>query len=319
MTSACIFKDTLRIDTQVFLKFRDSNFEICLHLINSNCTSYFLPSSMLSSGAGTSKEIPLHENGLTLPAILITLSFSFFEFSYSIENFIQSRLLKSICHRTLQSIRRILMCSLWNSYPMSPVCSRTTLQTSLNPQKNRTPTRHGCPPFLRSQPPKPQILTIRNNSIEPTMPEGFGRQLPIVPLSLNDLNLLPNPFTNLETMAVVNHTEDGNNDNYSPQSPEPSDPSPISTPPINVSTFNSSETPHTSTDDNTFYSEDEPRRVYWTSPLDETFYSEGEPRRIYLLSSPSTQSPPRKTKRKLEKRMSFPKRGGVSKHVCETC
>ena len=54
MTSACIFRDTLGNETQVFLKIGDSNFEICLHLINSNFTFYFLPSSMLSSGAETS-------------------------------------------------------------------------------------------------------------------------------------------------------------------------------------------------------------------------------------------------------------------------
>ena len=167
--------------------------------------------------------------------------------------------------------------------------------------------------------PEPNIVTIDNNSNEPTMPYGFGRQLPIIPQSLNDLNLPPNPFNILATMAVVNHTEDGNDNNYSPQSPEPSDPSPISTPPMNVSTFNSWETPHTTTDDNTFYSEDEPRRIYWISRLDEIFYSEVEPRRIYLMSIPTLPSPPRKLKRKLEIGMSFPKRSGASQHVCEAC
>ena len=102
--------------------------------------------------------------------------------------------------------------------------------------------------------PQPQIFTIDDDSNEPTMPYGFRRQLPIVPPSLNNLNLPPNSFNILATTAVVNHTEDGNNDGYSPQSPDPSDPSPISTPPMNVSTFNSWETTHTTTDDNTFYS-----------------------------------------------------------------
>ena len=119
--------------------------------------------------------------------------------------------------------------------------------------------------------PEPQILTIHDNSNEPTMPYGFGQQLSIVPPSLNNLNLPPNLFNIPATMVVVDHTEDGNNDNYSPQSPEPSDPSSISAPPLNLSTLNSWETPHTTTDDNTFYSEDEPRRVYWTSLLGETF------------------------------------------------
>ena len=158
--------------------------------------------------------------------------------------------------------------------------------------------------------PELRIFTIVDDSNEPTMPYGCGRQLPIVPPSLNDLNLPSNPFINLNTIAVVTQTQD-NNEQYSPESPEPSLPSPISTPPMNVSAYNSWETPHTTTDDNTFYSEDEPRRVYWTSPLGETFESEDEPRRIYVLSpSPSPQpSPPRRQKRKLSLGMSFPKEG----------
>ena len=134
------------------------------------------------------------------------------------------------------------------------------------------------------------------------MPYGFGRQLPIVPPSLNDLNLPPNPFNILATMTVVDHTEDDNNDGYSPQSPDPSDPSPISTPPMNVSTFNSWETTHTTTDDNTFHSSNEPRRI------------------LFLPLSPSPPpSPPRRQKRKLSLGMSFPQEGGVSQHVCEAC
>ena len=38
MTSACTFMDTLKNDTQLFLKFKISIFEICLHLINFNFT-----------------------------------------------------------------------------------------------------------------------------------------------------------------------------------------------------------------------------------------------------------------------------------------
>ena len=168
--------------------------------------------------------------------------------------------------------------------------------------------------------PEPRIFTIDDDSNEPTMPYGFGRQLPIFPPSLNDLNLPPIPFIILNKITVVTQTQD-NNEQYSPESPEPSLPSPISTPPMNVSAYNSWETPHTTTDDNTFYSEDEPRRLYWTSPLGETFESEDEPRRIYvLLPSPSPQpSPPRRQKRKLSLGMSFPKQGGLSQHICEAC
>ena len=50
---------------------------------------------------------------------------------------------------------------------------------------------------------------------------GFGRQLPFIPPSLNDLNLPPNSFNILTTMATANPTEEGHDENYSPQSPEP--------------------------------------------------------------------------------------------------
>ena len=87
--------------------------------------------------------------------------------------------------------------------------------------------------------PQPYIFTINDDSNEPTTPYGFGRQLLIVPSSLNNLNLPPNPFNILATMAIAINTEDANDNNYSPESPEPSELSVISTPPMNVSAFNS--------------------------------------------------------------------------------
>ena len=92
----------------------------------------------------------------------------------------------------------------------------------------------------------------------------------------------------------------------------------ISTPPMNLKTIDGLETPPTTTDGKTFYSEDEPRPIHWTSPLDKTFQSESEPRRTYLLSSPSPPSPPQNMKRKLEMGISsFSKKRGVSQHVFE--
>ena len=73
--------------------------------------------------------------------------------------------------------------------------------------------------------PQPYIFTINDDSNEPTIPHGFGRQLPIVLPSLNDLNLPRNPFNILVTMAIATNTGDANDDNYSRQSLEPSDPS----------------------------------------------------------------------------------------------
>ena len=104
--------------------------------------------------------------------------------------------------------------------------------------------------------PETQIVTIDSDSNELTFPYEFGNQHAIVPLKLNDLNLPHKPFNVLATMAVLRADAQ-----YSPQSPELSFPSPISTAPMNVSTIEGWETTHTTTNDATFYTDDEPRRV----------------------------------------------------------
>ena len=141
--------------------------------------------------------------------------------------------------------------------------------------------------------PESRIVTLDSKSNDPTIPYGFGHQQPIVTPSLNDLNLPPNPFNVLATMAVIRA-----DDAYSPQSPEPSILSPISTPPMNVSTIEGWGRTYTPTDDATFYTDDEPRRVYWDISSSDTFDS-NEPRNVSVASGPSsTPPPPRRQKRK---------------------
>ena len=152
--------------------------------------------------------------------------------------------------------------------------------------------------------PEQQTVTIDSDSNEPTIPYAFGSQHPMVPPNLNDLNLPPNSFNVLATMAAIQADKE-----YSPQSSEPSIPSRTSTPPKNVSTIEGWETTHTTRDDNTFYTNDEPRRVYWDIPSSHTFDS-NEPRNESVASSSSsTQPPPRRQKRKMSIGMSFPKKG----------
>ena len=154
--------------------------------------------------------------------------------------------------------------------------------------------------------PEPQIVTIDSDSNELTFPYGFGNPHPIVPPRLNDLNLPHNSMNVLATMAVIRQVEE-----YSPQSPKPSDPPPVSTPPNNLSTIESWETPRTTTDDNTFFSEGELRWVYLDIAPTEKLDS-NEPRQISFASSPSsTPPPPPWQKRKLSMGMSFPQNGGV--------
>ena len=122
-------------------------------------------------------------------------------------------------------------------------------------------------------------------------------------------------------MAIANNTGHDNG-HYSPESPDSSLPSSISSPPMSVSAFHSFETTHSTTDDNTFYysSDNDPRRIYWETSLNETFES-NEPRRVYPIESPPSTPPPtpRKLKRKLSLGTSFPKKRGVSQHICEDC
>ena len=152
--------------------------------------------------------------------------------------------------------------------------------------------------------PEPRIVTLDSDSNDPTMPYGFGNQQPIVPPSLNDFNLPPNPFNVLATMAVIRV-----DDEYSPKSPEPTIPSPISTPPMNVSTIEGWQTMHITTENDTFYTDDEPRRVYWDISSSDTFDS-NEPRIVSVASSPSsTPPPPPRQKRRLSIGMSFPQKG----------
>ena len=120
-----------------------------------------------------------------------------------------------------------------NSTEISGVMEREVISTSTVPS------------------PEPQIVTLDSDSNDPTIPYGFGNQQPIVPPSLNDLNLSPNPFNVMATMAVIQ-----GNDAFSPQSLEPSIPSPISTPPMNVSTIEGWDTTHTTTDNYTFYTDE---------------------------------------------------------------
>ena len=158
--------------------------------------------------------------------------------------------------------------------------------------------------------PEPRIVTLDSDSNDPTLPYGFGNQQSIVPPSLYDVNLPPNPFNVLANKAVIRA-----DDAYSPQSQEPSIPSPIPRPPMNVSTINGSDTTYTTTDDATFYTSDEPRRVYWDISTSDTF-DFNEPRNVSVAPSPSsTPPPPQRQKRKLGIGMSFPKRGSVAAHL----
>ena len=98
--------------------------------------------------------------------------------------------------------------------------------------------------------PDQDIVTLDDDLNDPTSPYRFGAQQPIVPPSLNDPNLPPNPFYILAAMTVFQQDPTQQDDNYSPQSPDPPNSSPISAPAMSSSTIDGWETPHTITDNN---------------------------------------------------------------------
>ena len=166
--------------------------------------------------------------------------------------------------------------------------------------------------------PEPNIVSLESNSNEPTISYAVGNLQPIALPSLNELTLPPNQFNLLAIMAVMQPEPIQHDGNNSPQSRERSDPSPISTPRMNLSKTEGWETPHTTIDDDTFSSEDEPRKIYLDMSSDGKFHSEDKKGRIHFVTSPSTPAPTRKLKRKLRIGMSLPKKG-VSQHVCQAC
>ena len=115
------------------------------------------------------------------------------------------------------------------------------------------------------------FFTLGYESNEPTFPDGFGRQTPLVTPSLNYLNLPPNWFNIVATMVVVRPTRPQSEEKHSPLTPVPSVFSSISTPPRNISGVG--------------------RRDNSSSG---TVSSDDEPQRFHLLSTFSPLPPPRR-------------------------
>ena len=135
--------------------------------------------------------------------------------------------------------------------------------------------------------PDPRIMTMDSDANEPTLPYGFGSQHPIVPSSLNDLNLPPKPsmcWLLWPWFKRMKHTAPDHRSHP--------------TRPMKVSTIEGWETTYTTSDDATFYTDDEPSRVYRDISSSDTF--------------DSTPPTPRRQKKKLSVGMSFHKQGGRS-------
>ena len=109
----------------------------------------------------------------------------------------------------------------------SDVFTVEQLSSEPNPQRNNSPnifsstelsgmhTRELPTLFLVTS-PEPDIVILDANSSDATLPYGFGAQQPLVPLSLNDLNLPTNLCNILAGMTVVQLNPVQHDKKYSP-------------------------------------------------------------------------------------------------------
>ena len=237
MTSACIFNDTMRNDTQVFLKNESSIFEIFLHPINFNFTSYFVTSSTLTWNAGTSKDLLLAESELVLTAILNHFSklvvsnkkhTQFFKFSKLQAFLVFVPILQAFIFLLPKMAYNISIDSndsdVFHVKQLSiePSPQRKNTSIVLNSTELSGTPATGMLTISSVTSPELNIVTFESVSNEPTIPYGFGDKQPTVPPSLNDLNLQPNPFNVSATMAVILPDTIQHDEDYSPQSPDPS-------------------------------------------------------------------------------------------------
>ena len=88
---------------------------------------------------------------------------------------------------------------LWNEQSLQLNKSRHTLSCL---ELSAIHTRE-MPTLSSVTSPEPDIATLDDCSNDPLFPFGFETQQPIVPPSLNNLNLPPKSFNILASMAVV--------------------------------------------------------------------------------------------------------------------
>ena len=292
MTSACMFKDTLRNDTQVFLKFKISIFEISSHLINFNFTPYFLTLSMLTTNAGTSKEIPLDEKWNTITRN--TIHFSKVNTYYSAA-FYQSLKLKMFRPISSESNDFDLFYVEQMSNNLSPPRPNTSnVLSSTKMSGNNTLDNITISPIAS---PGPELLKTNLLRINQRCRMDWDRSYQ----------------TFLQTWTIwtfpLIHSEYWQQWRY--QSLQQKDMTKTTAPNHrNVINFDApDELQHNwGMGDSTY-------DIIWWKILLRWWTHEN----YFLPSSPSPPPPPRKVEGKLSLGMSFPKRKGVSQHVSEAC
>ena len=271
-----------RNDTQGFVQTKISFIENCLHPINFNYTPHFPTSSALVTKLGTSNEVPLDEGWN-----IITCKTNHFSNVSSYSSAVSSQSIKWRCFD--QFLRN----------PLFQIFYGAIVEWTKSAQ-----TQHAdCPQLhrnVRQQNPGNDHTIIHCNAYATNRHNwlwiDWNNGIIWIWKAATDYSSKLERFE-LAAQSIQYPSNNGGRKPYStrswqklqPQSPEPSQPSPILTPPKNLSTIERWETPHTTTDNNTFYCDDEPRRSYFC-----TFQSFPQLRPRKLKKTEPWNVPPKK-------------------------
>ena len=132
MTSTCIFKDTLRNHTQVFLRIRNSILRFAYISFNFNCTLDFLPSIDAEQRRREhQRKSRFRKMDSRYPQYRSLYQSSFIKISCF--NKYSSKLLQFLrCHHSTQLI---LMFFMWSNRPMTKAYPDPIRRLSLTPQR----------------------------------------------------------------------------------------------------------------------------------------------------------------------------------------
>ena len=223
MSSACVFKDNFRKETQGSLFFEISFLHLGYKLSASIHTYSYLKAFIISHTAATSKVLPVSES---LPTSHV-LPLSLFQVIF----------LESVFSIYIPSFRKKTNIDFFDSIDSGVNHWWTLFSRELSGAIEIVIITFWSVAF-----PETQTVSLRPKANHPTSPYGYGRQDPMFASSWNNWNLPPNFFNILATTAVVPPRVGKHKDWESPLSPLPSDITSIWTRPMTINTFDIWET-----------------------------------------------------------------------------
>ena len=302
MTSACIFRDTLRNHSQIFLEFKNSILRFVYISFNFNCTLDFLPSIDAEQRRGNIKGNPASGKWTIIITILVTLPIFIYWNQLLRSDKYPSKFLHLLrWHSIYHSTRLTLMFFMWSNRQMTKAYPDPLRRLSLTPQRYQVmiPEKWSLYHQLHCLNHRLWRLMMIQMSLQCLMVlDGSSRSFPQVwtiwtcrPIPLISWRRWQSQASLRRPMMTTiahNHLTRQN----SPQYRRPQ------------WTWAPSTAGRRSTRRRT--------TTHFTQVTNPERY-------ISFLRIPHRRHHLREGKKKLSLGMSFPKKGGVSQHVCEAC